>query len=379
MLLVQNGYAQNNQLHKLDIKAYLNDVEIMGPIYTNGYKFNIYENYANSFVNLINIFSLLESETVINGNIIEINSPKTGNFVIVYESPTNIIFNPKPSPFPSTDNSIVIIDGEFYIRLNLVRYIISGYIEETEEKVTLYTRDYERRNLLELNIKAYVNDDEIIGGVYKNVFRPAIQGTDYLGSFVNLVNIFYLLESDTVIKENIIEINSPKIGNIVINYKNQTNIIINYITNKLELKPPFTNNSMVIINNEYYIQISIVRYIINGSLNQDKEKVVLYTNDYERIDIPLTLNDCYLALNDLLDNDVKEDIKNSSVDDLIKYHMGLGMWIRNNWLRQSYNRITKSLYDNGVGHLDNMSQTIIIGYHYYLNNVNKTIQELMDD
>jgi hypothetical protein len=376
-LLLQNGYAQNNQLSKLDIKAYLNDTEIMGPVYTNGYKFNIYDNYANSFVNLVNIFGLLESKTVINKNVIEINSPKIGKFVIIYESPTNIIFKPRPVPFPSTDNSIAIIDDEFYIRINLVRYIISGYTEEAEEKVTLYTRDYERRNLLKLDIKAYLNDDEIKGSVYKNVFGPAIQGADYLSSFVNLVNIFGLLESETVINGNIIEINSPKIGNVVINYKSQTNIIINCITKGLELKPTVTNNSIMIINNEYYIQISMVRYLIKGALNQDEEKVILYTNDYERLDIPLTLNDCYLALNDLLDGDVKEDIKNSSVNDLIEYHMGLGLWIRNNWFRQNNNRITKLLYDNGLRNFDSMSQTIIIGYHYYLNNINKTIQELI--
>jgi hypothetical protein len=102
ILLVQNSYAQN----KLDIKTYLNDIEIIGPIYNNGSIFNIYENYPNSYVSLVNIFKLFESETVINGNVIEINSSRIGNLVITYESPTNIIFSPRPSPFPSTANSI---------------------------------------------------------------------------------------------------------------------------------------------------------------------------------------------------------------------------------------------------------------------------------
>jgi hypothetical protein len=379
ILLIQNGHTQNNQPYKLDIKAYLNDIEIIGPIYNNDSIFNIYENYPNSYVNLVNIFRLLESETVINGNVIEINSPKIGNFVITYESPTNIIFSPRPSPFPSTDNSIIIIDNEFFIRVNLVRYIISGYTEEDKEKVVLYTRDYERHDLPELNIKAYLNDNEIVGHIYGNVYAPAIQGTNYLSSFVNLVNIFRLLESETVINGNIIEINSPKIGEIKIVYENKNNIIINYVTNGLELKPAFTNNSIVIINNEYYIQISMVRYLINGSLTDNEEKVILYTNDYERHDIPLTLNDCYLILNNQLDSDLNEDIKNSPVNELIKHHMGLGMWIRNNWIRQTNNRITKILYDNGLRHPDDMSQIIIIGYHYYLNGIDKTIQELRNE
>jgi hypothetical protein len=122
----------------------------------------------------------------------------------------------------------------------------------------------------------------------------------------------------------------------------------------------------------------MVRYLIKGSLTEDEEKVVLYTSDYERLDIPMTLNDCYLILNNLLNADIKKDIKESSNSELIKYHMGLGMWIRNNWIRQTDKRITKLLYDHGIRHPDDMSQLIIIGYHYYLNGISKTIQELMD-
>ena len=229
-----------------------------------------------------------------------------------------------------------------------------------------------------LDIKAYLNDTEIIGPVYSNGSVSNIY-ENYSNSYVSLVNIFNLLESETIINGNAIEISSPKIGNIIIIYENQTNIIINHITKGLELNPGFTNNSIVIINNEYYIQISMVRYLINGALTDDEEKVVLYTSDYERLDIPLTLNDCYLALNNQLRTDTKEDIKISSVDELIKYHRGLGRWIRNNWIRQTNNRITKLLYDNGLRDPDGMSQLIIIGYHYYLNDINKTIQELMNE
>ena len=224
-----------------------------------------------------------------------------------------------------------------------------------------------------------MNDHEIIGSVYKNVFSPPVQGPDYLSSFVNLINIFHLLESEVKINGNIIDINSSKIGKLRIIYENQMNIIIDYLTKGFELGPAFTNNSIAIINDEYYIRISTVRYLISGTLTQDEEKVVLYTSDYERRDIPLTLYDCYLALNNLVTDDIKNDIKESSVNGLIKYHMGLGMWIRNNWIRQTNNRITKLLYDNGLGHPDDMSQIIIIGYHYYLNGITKTVQELMNN
>ena len=234
----------------------------------------------------------------------------------------------------------------------------------------------QNRQPYELNIRAFLNDCEIVGPVYRNTFSPPVQDLDYLSSFVNLVNIFKLLESNIEINGNRIEINSPKIGNIIIVFHNQTNIFINYITRNLELRSTFTNNSIVVINGEYFITISMVRYLISGALTQNEEKVVLYTNDYERLDIPLSLNDCYIALDNLLSNEIKEDIKKSTINELIKYHMDLGLWIRNNWIRQTNNRITKLLFDNGLRYPDDMSQTIIIGYHYYLHGMNRSIQEI---
>jgi hypothetical protein len=374
LLLVQNACSTNNPLHKLNIKVYFNDIEIAGSVYDNGTKFNVYENYSNSYVNLVNIFHLLDSEVLINGNSIKIDSQKLGNFEITYESPDNIIFNPRPYPFPSTDNTIIIVDNEFYIRLNLVRYIISGYTEEDEGKVTLYSRDYERLDLPLLNIKAYVNNVEIDGLVYKNVYGPSVQGKDYFGSFVNLNSIFKILGAEITYNDRIIEINGEKTGNIKINYE-KNNKTIN-ISSQGERR---ANNSIVMINDEYFIQISMVRYLINGALQEDENSVTLYTSDYERLDIPLTLEDCYLALNNLLNDQMKNDIKISSVNNLIEYHMGLGMWIRNNWVYQTNNRIAKLFLDNGIKHPDDMSQAIIIGYHYYLNGSIKTVEELIKE
>ncbi|MDR1389580.1 MAG: hypothetical protein LBJ31_06340 [Treponema sp.] len=230
-----------------------------------------------------------------------------------------------------------------------------------------------------LDIKAYLNDNEIEGPVYKNIYTSPVQDIDYLSSFVKVENIFHLLEAETLVNGKIINIAGETIGEINIIYENNTNIIIDYITRELELKSTFTNNSIVLINNEYYITISMVRYLIGGALKESEKMVILYTNDYERADMPLTLNDCYIAMNDLLSDEIKMDIKISSVDNLITYHMGLGMWIRNNWIRQTNRRITKLFLDGGVRHPDDMSQAIIIGYHYYLNGISKSIEELIKE
>jgi len=230
-----------------------------------------------------------------------------------------------------------------------------------------------------LNIRAYLNNYEIEGPIYKNIYAPPVQGNDFLSAFVKLTNIFRLLDVEVRINNNIIEINGERTGIISINYINQSNIRINSSNRGGEISQNLTNNAIIIISNEYYIQISIVRYLINGALRQEDDRVILYTPDYERIDLPLTLNDCFMALDNLLTNEVKQDIKNSEVRSLVRYHMGLGMWIRNNWLRQSNNRITGLLYNNGLRNFDEMSQLIIIGYHYYLNGINKKIEELINE
>ena len=281
ILFIQNIYCQYNQLRKLNIKAYYNDIEIKGSVYDNGSKLNIYENYSNSYVNLVNIFHLLEAEVIITGNLIKVNSQTLGNFEIVYVSSDNIIFNPRPYPFPSTNNSIIIVDDEFYIRINLVRYIISGYTEEGENNVKLYSRDYERHDLPVLNIKAYLNDVELEGPVYKNIYSPPVQGVDYLNSFVKLNSIFILLEANVKFNNGKIEITGEKTGNILINFINQSNIVINSSIRGGDMSQRLTKNTIVIINNEYYIQISLVRYLINGALSEGESSVTLFTNDYK--------------------------------------------------------------------------------------------------
>ena len=73
IILIQNVYGQSTQPQRSDIKAYFNDIEIAGYVYNNDTKQNIYENYSNFHVNLINIFRLLDSEVLIDQNLIMIN------------------------------------------------------------------------------------------------------------------------------------------------------------------------------------------------------------------------------------------------------------------------------------------------------------------
>jgi len=104
--------------------------------------------------------------------------------------------------------------------------------------------------------------------------------------------------------------------------------------------------------------------------------VFAQNNQINEQNIPTTLNECYIASNNLLNDEIKQDIKLSSVNDLIKYHMNLGMWIRNNWIRLG--SIGALFLQNDPRHMDDISQAIIISYHYYLNRIEKTVEELLD-
>jgi hypothetical protein len=193
------------------------------------------------------------------------------------------------------------------------------------------------------DIKVYLNDNEIDGPIYKLTFPVSYGGkpSQMSRTLVKITNIIPLLATEVIINNNIININGLLwSGNIQINYEEQ-NIGITFLPFNRPLSAPFTserllNNSILLIDNEYYINIDLVRYLISGRTKEEKDRTILYTNDYERLDIPLSLNDCYLAFNNLLNDEVKNDIKNSPVDDLLKYHhVGLGLWIRNNWIYPS--------------------------------------------
>ncbi|MBM3249320.1 MAG: hypothetical protein FJZ09_00530 [Candidatus Omnitrophica bacterium] len=51
--------------------------------------------------------------------------------------------------------------------------------------------------------------------------------------------------------------------------------------------------------------------------------------------IPADLVECFSELKKIMTPQQLEEFKNKKEDEVVGYHMGLGMWIRNNWgLRQ---------------------------------------------
>ena len=83
--------------------------------------------------------------------------------------------------------------------------------------------------------------------------------------------------------------------------------------------------------------------------------------------IPRDLDECFVQLEALLEPDDIEEIRNGTEDDMIYYHLGLGMWIRNNWGLWEGSRLAKWFKAKGVTHPDHMSGIILNSFWRHLN------------
>ena len=200
----------------------------------------------------------------------------------------------------------------------------------------------------EMKIVVYVNNIEIPTPVYENktgsgyivLLEPICEALDATFEFVN--------------------------DSIIIKYNDEEFIIDKVI-------PGFNITTYWVVDEKVFILFGLLSYTMEGSIKQnDYQSMYLFTKDFVRLDIPATLDECYEVLDNELTGKAKRDIKKSSLDGLIDYHFGLGLWIRNNWIYPVYSaedRIVRVFLDAGITHPDDMSHEIITGYHYYLNSI----------
>jgi len=84
--------------------------------------------------------------------------------------------------------------------------------------------------------------------------------------------------------------------------------------------------------------------------------------------IPSTLEDSIQHLDKLLEKDTIEKIQSASEDEINQFHMGLGMWMRNNWGLWKGSDLAKWFNTKGITHADDMSGIIITSYWRHLHN-----------
>ena len=91
-------------------------------------------------------------------------------------------------------------------------------------------------------------------------------------------------------------------------------------------------------------------------------------NYLDKIYIPKDIDDCFAELDRMLSQKQIKKIKRKSEGDLIEYHFGLGMWIRNSWGLWRESRLSEYLFNLGFRHPDDKSSAILDSYWRYLNN-----------
>jgi hypothetical protein len=78
--------------------------------------------------------------------------------------------------------------------------------------------------------------------------------------------------------------------------------------------------------------------------------------------IPEDLEDTFVELNRMLHPKLVERMQQGSEEDMSEYHMGLGMWIRNNWGLWGGSRLSRWFNERGICHPDDMSSIVLDSY-----------------
>lgn len=99
---------------------------------------------------------------------------------------------------------------------------------------------------------------------------------------------------------------------------------------------------------------------------QDKEGKEAQTK--KEIYIPKDLGDAHSELLRILPKDTIEQIKQGTEREMIRYHRGLGMWLRNNWGLWKGSPLGDYFHNLGIYHPDDMSGIILDTFWCKLHN-----------
>jgi len=83
--------------------------------------------------------------------------------------------------------------------------------------------------------------------------------------------------------------------------------------------------------------------------------------------IPRDLNDCFVELKKIVSPEDLEKIKDEKEDDMVLYHGGLGMHLRNDWGLWAGSRLSEWFNKQGIEHPDDMSGIILDSFWRHLN------------
>ncbi len=103
------------------------------------------------------------------------------------------------------------------------------------------------------------------------------------------------------------------------------------------------------------------------AIAQDKPKEDRTVGERKEIYIPKDLEDRIVELKKLLKPEDIEKMKAGTENEMIQYHFGLGMWMRNNWGLWRGSRLARWFNAKGIKHPDDMSGIILYSFWRHLN------------
>lgn len=83
--------------------------------------------------------------------------------------------------------------------------------------------------------------------------------------------------------------------------------------------------------------------------------------------VPKDLEDAFAELKRALHPKMVEIMKTAPEKEMIQYHFGLGMWMRNNWGLWGGSRLASWFNERGICHPDDMSGIILDSFWRHLN------------
>ena len=86
-----------------------------------------------------------------------------------------------------------------------------------------------------------------------------------------------------------------------------------------------------------------------------------------KVYVPVDLEDAFKELNKMLHPDLIKEMKDGEESGIWQYHMGLGLWMRNNWVLWGGGRLAKYFNSLGIYHPDDMSGIILTSFCRRLN------------
>ena len=120
--------------------------------------------------------------------------------------------------------------------------------------------------------------------------------------------------------------------------------------------------------------------LLQDSIYEAERDSLCLLDTIDGIYIPKDFTDCFHQLDSLLPQETItkiDSMKNSY--DMTEYHFGLGRILRSRWNLWGGSRLVKYLNDCGLTDADNMSGKILKSYYYYRHNIEKSLDDIIEE